>query len=238
MEGMKRFLVTGVGRSGTMYIARALRAIGLRCGHEDVYSGLGMNAWSDWAGDSSWMAVMHIALGVPRPDHVVHVTRHPSRNIASWYRVGFGSDNVVLKQWKPELWHTRESLENMSPDERFEWCCDIYCALIDGAQDISDSTWHVEDLQEWEHATRFMKDIGHSACSHSNENLSPFWTLGTQIHHDEMNPQWSVPGGMFPWRMLPSSVTIRAAALGYEEESTRTMNMIARRIGRQNDITT
>lgn len=82
------FVITGTGRSGTNYIARVLRAAGVRCGHEDWWGpmpGLGEGSWipqptltdrlrdlvsrtmvevrrrrRSLDGDSSWLAVPHL----------------------------------------------------------------------------------------------------------------------------------------------------------------------------------
>jgi hypothetical protein len=69
----RRFVITGFGRSGTGYIADALRRTGVICGHEWVYKPEGPD-WKDRWGDASWMAAPHL-------EHfdgpTIHLTRNP-----------------------------------------------------------------------------------------------------------------------------------------------------------------
>ena len=76
---MKRFLVTGSGRSGTRYTATLFNALDVPCGHEDVFGrpqGIGRRPidWKSYQGDASWLAVPLLPL-----DEVVvlHQVRHP-----------------------------------------------------------------------------------------------------------------------------------------------------------------
>jgi hypothetical protein len=91
---MKRFLVTGCPRSGTGYAAALFRALGVRCGHEDVFGvgqALGRKPvdWNGYGGDSSWLAVP----ALPLDDVVVlHQVRHPLEVVRSIVGVGFLAD--------------------------------------------------------------------------------------------------------------------------------------------------
>lgn len=72
-----KLLITGCGRSGTGYAAKALQAIGLEVGHEEELA----NGISDWR-----------AVGWPQSklgeyDLVLHQVRHPLGTIASWHVV-------------------------------------------------------------------------------------------------------------------------------------------------------
>lgn len=63
---MKRFIITGTGRSGTKWCATALRCAGIYCGHEQVFSTAllpvyGTPRWPDeMEGDSSLAAVPYL----------------------------------------------------------------------------------------------------------------------------------------------------------------------------------
>lgn len=74
-----RLLVTGCGRSGTVWLARALCLAGVDCGHERTYS-LTRCGEGGWSAEVSWLAAPH-----PRPAdvHVVHLVRHPLAVIRS-----------------------------------------------------------------------------------------------------------------------------------------------------------
>ncbi len=84
------FVVTGTGRSGTLWCAETLRAYGVRCGHQDVFRHehvLGETGWSwgDYDGDASFEAVPML----DRIDaRVVLVVRHPLAVARSWIGLG------------------------------------------------------------------------------------------------------------------------------------------------------
>jgi hypothetical protein len=82
---VKRFVVTGCPRSGTTYATALFNALGVRCGHEDVYGpdqALGdlPVEWNGYDADSSWHAVPFL----PLDDVVVlHQVRHPLEVVRS-----------------------------------------------------------------------------------------------------------------------------------------------------------
>lgn len=88
---MKRFVITGSGRSGTKWCATVLRVRGILCGHEQVFAtgqlikGGGYD-WGPFAGDSSLAAVP----ALPKLDGVIRilVVRHPLDVADSFRRVG------------------------------------------------------------------------------------------------------------------------------------------------------
>lgn len=80
------FLVTGCGRSGTMYTARLLSALGMPCGHESQFS-------HDRHGplrspDSSWLAVPYLD-DIPADVRLVRVIRNPYDVVRSVMRMSF-----------------------------------------------------------------------------------------------------------------------------------------------------
>lgn len=88
---MNRLLVTGIGRSGTQYMARLLSASGMPCGHEALYP-TDCRAAPDWGpvrAESAWPA----AAWLPSQDpslRVVHLVRHPLQWLASWSQTVWG----------------------------------------------------------------------------------------------------------------------------------------------------
>jgi len=72
-----RAVVVGTGRSGSGYIARALTAAGVRCGHEQVW-GFGKPD-SQLVVESSWLAVRFL----PLPFVIWHQVRHPEAHLRS-----------------------------------------------------------------------------------------------------------------------------------------------------------
>lgn len=108
------FVITGCGRSGTMWVAEALTAAELPCAHEHFCS-----SWTDdygddqiWrdapsgVGESSWQAAPFVgemqAAGVP----VVHLVRHPIEVASSLI-----ANRMLLpvqvseERWELKPWH-------------------------------------------------------------------------------------------------------------------------------------
>jgi hypothetical protein len=105
------FLVTGTGRSGTVYMARLLSSIGIMCGHESVFKHDGLqSAWKRLAGempvqtsehtnsndsvrfdpvqqraDSSYLAAPFASSILTLGAKVIHVVRDPLKVISSTY---------------------------------------------------------------------------------------------------------------------------------------------------------
>lgn len=70
-----RFVVVGTGRSATQYASRLFKKLGIRCGHENVFTRHGlMDPRENIIGDSSWGAAPFLDEfhGV-----VLHQVRHP-----------------------------------------------------------------------------------------------------------------------------------------------------------------
>lgn len=82
-----RVIVTGCGRSGTNYMAEVLNAAGLRCGHERAFTVLGPRVTQDLDAESSWYAAPYLG-HVNENTKVLHLVRHPSRVVKSFFRIG------------------------------------------------------------------------------------------------------------------------------------------------------
>lgn len=81
---MPLFVVTGCARSGTLFTARALSALGHACGHEALFTpeSDGVPDFGPARGDVSWLAVPFLA-DLPAGTVVVHQVRHPLRVVRS-----------------------------------------------------------------------------------------------------------------------------------------------------------
>ena len=74
-------VITGTGRSGTGYMSKLLTAVGVECGHEQVYTPHGV-AKKDVPAESSWCAVPHLQ------SPSVVIIRHPLKVVKSWLELG------------------------------------------------------------------------------------------------------------------------------------------------------
>lgn len=83
----ERFVITGSGRCGTLWMSHALTAAGVPCGHERVFNGTGISEWEEGVrADSSWMAATRFdQIDMP----VVLLVRHPLAVVKSWVEIGF-----------------------------------------------------------------------------------------------------------------------------------------------------
>jgi hypothetical protein len=82
---MLEFIFVGTGRCGTSYVSRLLTAAGKSCGHEDVYTFNGYNAYAanNFQGDSSWLAVPYLN-SLSEDVKIVHLVRDPIKVFRSW----------------------------------------------------------------------------------------------------------------------------------------------------------
>jgi len=91
---VRRFLVTGAGRSGTGYIANVLTALGCLTGHEDIFGPKKLREaeeilWPpDVPGDSSWLGAPYLD-ALPEGTVVLHQVREPVANVRSSLRIQF-----------------------------------------------------------------------------------------------------------------------------------------------------
>src|SRR5260221_13550573 len=91
---VRRFLVTGAGRSGTGYIANVLTALGCLTGHEDIFGPKKLRDAEEilWPpnvpGDSSWLGAPYLD-ALPQGTVVLHQVREPVANVRSSLRIRF-----------------------------------------------------------------------------------------------------------------------------------------------------
>jgi hypothetical protein len=91
-------LVTGSGRCGTGYMAKAFEAAsGLAFGHEAVFTNCGLmaNRAEMYQGDASWLAAPYFPQIEGSSVTVVHLVRHPLLVIGSLRGIGFFNKPVV-----------------------------------------------------------------------------------------------------------------------------------------------
>lgn len=104
---MRRVLVTGIGRSGTGYMAKLLTEAGLPCGHEAIYdSGTQYEPkWEQAQAESSWFATPWLDT-VPDKTFVLQVVRHPVKWLSSWVHTVWSKDRLLSPPIKYITRHT------------------------------------------------------------------------------------------------------------------------------------
>jgi hypothetical protein len=79
------FVVTGLPRTGTRFLATLLTRCGIPTGHEQIFGVNGIENVPELAGDVSWMAA---AYALPDSVPVFRTKRHPMEVAASYARMG------------------------------------------------------------------------------------------------------------------------------------------------------
>jgi hypothetical protein len=137
-----RYVVTGTGRSGTVYLARLLTAAAIPCGHESIFtpggideararlegrlpidvSAISVESCGDWlpnadelVADSSYMAAPYIHTDLLEGTRIIHAVRHPLAVINSFV-LGLG---YFLEPQPTDLWH--EFIFGHLPELRQHW---------------------------------------------------------------------------------------------------------------------
>lgn len=108
---MSRLLVVGTGRCGTRYASHVLRAAGVECGHEQVYTfrvalGIRQPRWATFTADSSWLAVPPLPVAEAR---TLLLVRHPLDVVHSMLALGWFADDQrkdvarVIYRHRPQI---------------------------------------------------------------------------------------------------------------------------------------
>lgn len=136
---MRPLIITGCARSGTLYIAEVLRALGFDAGHERLYSPTRAGPVAPQTVEVSWLAAPHRIDGAL----VVHQVRHPLKVVASLLargtfresgrRVRYGQ---YAARWCPRIRHEADEL-NRCLRYWLDWN-----ALV-----RADVFWHVEAIR-------------------------------------------------------------------------------------------
>jgi hypothetical protein len=136
---LPRFVVTGCARSGTLFMAEALAALGHPCGHEQLFTPSTSHApaFGDAQGDVSWLAAPF--LGQLPPDTVVlHQVRDPLATIRSMLGVRmFQTKPHPLMQARYRLQYYRIRFARPITNARFVRFVAEHCP---GVFDLPDET--------------------------------------------------------------------------------------------------
>ena len=126
---MTRLVITGCGRSGTMYTAHVLRAAGLRVGHEQALGHSNEEPeWGDLEVEVSWLAPYFFSQF--HDVRVWHIHRHPVQVARSYRAMGFfAADTAHVRRVRDTLgFDVRERFPE-SPELNF-W--GLWNGLIEG----------------------------------------------------------------------------------------------------------
>jgi hypothetical protein len=137
-----RYLVTGTGRSGTVYLANLLTSASIPCGHEAIFtpgglpeararlegrtpinvSDISLASCGDWlpstaelAAESSYMAAPFLDDPLLAGTCIIHVVRHPLQVISSFV-VGLG---YFYEPYPTDFW--QEFIYAYLPELRQDW---------------------------------------------------------------------------------------------------------------------
>lgn len=103
--------MVGTGRCGTRYASYVLRAAGVECGHEQVYTfrtalGIRQPRWATFTADSSWLAVPSLPVAEAR---TLLLVRHPLDVVHSMLALGWFADDQrkdvarVIYRHRPQI---------------------------------------------------------------------------------------------------------------------------------------
>jgi hypothetical protein len=143
---VKRFIVTGCPRSGTRFAATLFSALGIRCGHEDVFGpdqGLGdlPVEWNGYDADSSWHAVPFL----PLDDVVVlHQVRHPLEVIRSIAGIRFLARADLPNKATRAV--RRNAPEIFEPESEAERAATMWRIWNEKAEEHATFTYRLEDI--------------------------------------------------------------------------------------------
>lgn len=109
-----KYLVVGTGRCGTMYTAKVLCSVGVRCGCEEVFDLGGLEharqvlAEEPRDAESSWLAVPFLEDSIFDDTTIVHLVNHPARVISSQLRRRYGFEKGKWYEFRREHLPTLE----------------------------------------------------------------------------------------------------------------------------------
>lgn len=211
---MTRVVVTGSGRCGTKYLSLLLSAVGVPCGHEQVYNADGAGEWPDGLrADSSWMAATMLHQ-VDAP--VALLVRHPLSVVKSWVEIGFfapgDADNPThgpLQRFAPQVY------DEATPADRalMMWLVLNRVALpraelVIRLEQVVADVGQVERLARWAGGDPALAGLAHAAVPRCNRHEE--MRARTGVRHV---PSWAThrPGLARPARDL-------ARLIGYDPD--------------------
>ena len=163
-----KILITGCGRSGTGYAAKALQALGLQVGHETE----GEHGTSDWHA-VTWPGDRLRQYGL-----ILHQVRHPLKVIASWHAVHHTAYDYV-EETSPFKIGTSDSMIRRASNY---W---IYWNLL--ASTISVRTYQLEKLAQ---------DLPGILAAHGVEGLDWSSLSGVPQDYNARLNQYKSGGGL------------------------------------------
>ena len=86
-----KYIVTGTGRCGTMFMSRFLTSAGINCGHEVIFTNAGLETaksnlqiYSGLEAEASYMAAPYLSNPILKDAKIIHVVREPMKVINSF----------------------------------------------------------------------------------------------------------------------------------------------------------
>ena len=131
----RAFVITGCGRSGTMFSSRVLTSLRVPCSHEKVFTGgvLESIELQPGTGESSWLAAPHLDL-LPSGTLVVHQIRHPLETIGSYLDSGWFR---YRRRFQPLWKHCARHLIRRPPSGRLRLLATVRTAVPEIFDDAS-----------------------------------------------------------------------------------------------------
>jgi hypothetical protein len=184
---MKRVLVTGIGRSGTGYMAKLLTEAGAPCGHEAIYDSGTQHEpeWGEAQAESSWFSAPWLDT-VPDRTFVLHVVRHPVKWLASWSQTVWRSDRLLSAPIKYITRHTgidwtREAQQDVISASMKLWVA--WNAMIEASPT---PTLRMRVEQDREPVVRALRHLGNHRCPPLPESAMNVPTDVNSRPHDEL----------------------------------------------------
>lgn len=136
---MNPFLITGCGRSGTMWAAKFFSALGFECGHEVSFSHSSSGPLV--LPESSWLAVPHLSK-LPKNTPVLRLVRDPFRVIQSVMNRGFLSWRKSV-QWEEYVKRHRPDI--VEPEDQLTRAILWATTWDDPVDEVEHLTLKIED---------------------------------------------------------------------------------------------
>jgi hypothetical protein len=130
-----RFVIVGTGRSGTRYISRLLRAVGIKCGHENWWS-LKEEPTTRLHGDASWVATFRLT---EYSGQIFHQIRDPLLVVNSLVR---GRDELA----PGSITHALRSQWVEITGDRVRDALEIVSTWVSEAERVAHWSWRLEDV--------------------------------------------------------------------------------------------
>lgn len=135
-----KFVITGLPRSGTKYVSEVCKSIGINCGHEEIFTPLGISDTGALLGDASWMAVPYLEKLKRDNITIIHLKRDIKKVVKSLEELRF-FDREYNPAWRLPYRNFAMSHLDFKGDIG-EWCLGWLLML----KPYADLTINVEDI--------------------------------------------------------------------------------------------